>query len=121
MSIHRWAKSRDSNELQIVEALEQLGAWVVRLDTPCDLLVGWRGTNTLLEVKDPKRVARKDQAAQAQWRAGWPGQVAVVTSAAEALVAVGAAVGMESAGVARSLPADGDHSPAGSPGRAGEP
>ena len=92
MSIHRWAKSRDSNELQIVEALEAIGAWVVRLDTPCDLLVGWRGKNWLLEVKHPKRVSRKDQAAQAQWRAGWPGQVAVVTTVDEALAAVGASL-----------------------------
>ena len=90
MSLYRRAKTRDGNEVDVVEALEALGAWVVRLDLPCDLLVGWRGMNLLIEVKQPHRVTkagkiRADQPAQAEWLRCWPGQVAVVTTPEEAV------------------------------------
>ena len=52
MSLSRRAKRRDENEPDVVQALELCGAYVVRLDTPCDLLVGFRGRWWLLEVKD---------------------------------------------------------------------
>jgi len=53
MGLARHSNQRDSNEKPIVRALRQLGATVHHLDKPCDLLVGYRGTNFLLEVKLP--------------------------------------------------------------------
>ena len=51
MSLNRYAKKRDANELEIVQALEVLGFSVERLDTPVDLLVGKFGVTLLVEVK----------------------------------------------------------------------
>ena len=51
MGLHSYANTRDTNEPQIVQALQKLGATVFRIDTPCDLIVGVRGRTVLLEVK----------------------------------------------------------------------
>jgi len=51
MALARHANQRDTNEPQIVKALQKLGASVYRIDTPCDLIVGVRGRTVLLEVK----------------------------------------------------------------------
>jgi len=48
----RYAQKRDSNEAEIVQALEAIGATVQRLDI-FDLLVGYRGRSHLIEVKNP--------------------------------------------------------------------
>lgn len=53
MSINRYAARRDENEQAVVDALEAAGASVTRLGQPMDLLVGYQGRNTLLEVKKP--------------------------------------------------------------------
>lgn len=53
MSINRHAKARDANERAIVEALRHAGAYVVQLDKPLDLLVGFRGIWHVIEVKMP--------------------------------------------------------------------
>lgn len=39
MSLNRYAKQRDITEAPIVQALEQAGFQVFKLDKPCDLLV----------------------------------------------------------------------------------
>lgn len=52
MSLNRFDKRRDANEPEIVEALRRCGAGVWRLDTPADLLVGFRGRFVTMEVKD---------------------------------------------------------------------
>ena len=86
MSLNRYAKKRDENESEIVKALRQIpGVDVYPLDRPCDLLIGYRARNILLEVKMPGRADRKDQLQQREWRVHWPCQIQVVTSIDEAV------------------------------------
>ena len=93
----RRAAKRDDNEAAIVIALERAGATVARLSGPDlpDLLVGYRGTNTLMEVK---RAAGKKGGTsgrellpgQAAWHATWRGAPPVVVRGPiEALRAIG--------------------------------
>lgn len=82
----RYAAKRDHNEPDIVRALEQVGATVLRIDE-IDLIVGWRGSNYLLECKS--RRGRLTEA-QIKLRATWRGQYTVVRSVDEALKAIGA-------------------------------
>lgn len=79
---------RDANETEIVKALRALpGTSVVQLDAPLDLLVGRRGVNLLLEVKDgskppsKRRLTDKEQA----FFDSWEGQRAVVEDPGEAV------------------------------------
>lgn len=95
MSLARQAKRRDANEPEVVEALEACGAYVIRLDVPCDLLVGFRGKFFALEIKDSSKPAYERILTHGQiafrndcLRHGLP--FAVVTSVSEALAAVGA-------------------------------
>jgi hypothetical protein len=60
VSINRYARKIDVNQPAIVDALRTAGARVWLLSRPFDLLVGFRGRFTVLEVKATKRV-RKDQ------------------------------------------------------------
>lgn len=92
VSLNRYAKRRDANESEIVEALEKVGATVERLDTPADLLVGWHGPrhlhrrNYLIEVKMPgARLTR----AQERFHEAWRGQICVVHNVYEALCVIG--------------------------------
>lgn len=82
MSLNRYAKRRDANEPEIIEALEKAGCTVHRLDTPCDLLVGKGARNFLVEVKVPGgRLTRQ----QKDFIRDWRGQIRIVESAEEAL------------------------------------
>lgn len=83
----RYGRSRDHNEPAIVEALEAIGCDVVRLDWPCDLIVGYRARNIMLEVK-PEGSKRKDQQAQREWRKHWRGQIQVVETPEQAIYCV---------------------------------
>lgn len=91
----RRAAKVDRNQPEIVGALRAVGASVEPLHAVgkgCpDLLVGFRGVNHLLEVKDGDLPpsARKLTDAQADWHPAWRGQVAVVTNVDEALKAIG--------------------------------
>lgn len=80
---------RDANEPGIVSALEDIGCTVKRLHD-CDLLVGYRGRNLLLEVKDGSKPAsaRKLTPDQVIFRAEWRGQYDVVTSVEDAIATV---------------------------------
>lgn len=82
----RYRQRKDLNQPEIVSALEAIGCDVIVMHTPCDLLVGYRGRNLLLEVKRPK--GGKVTKAQAKWNAGWRGQRATVKTAEEAVQAV---------------------------------
>ena len=92
MGGRKYARKRDENELGIVLALEMVGATVVQLDKPVDLLVGFRGIDFQMEVKNgkqPKSWQRitPDQAEHIQ---AWQGrEVAVVTSIDHALKVIG--------------------------------
>ena len=81
----------DANQAVIVDALRDMGCTVQllhKVGQGCpDLLVGFRGANLLIEVKDGKKPpsARKLRPAQVEWHAGWKGQVAVAESVDDAL------------------------------------
>ncbi len=55
-----------------------------------DIVVGFRGLNVALEVKDGEKApsARALSADERDWHDTWPGQVAIVTSPEEAVMAV---------------------------------
>jgi hypothetical protein len=98
MSYHKRAAKVDGNQAEIVKVLREAGATVQPLHTVgsgCpDLLVGFRGRNYLLEVKDGRKPpsARKLTPDQKPWHEAWRGQARVVTNLFEALEAIGAAV-----------------------------
>lgn len=81
----------DANQSEIVAALRKCGASVQILSSVGrgvpDLIVGWRGVNYLMEVKDgtqppSRRSLTPDEQA---WHVRWSGQVAVVDSAEAAI------------------------------------
>ncbi len=94
----RTAAKVDANQSRIVSALRKVGASVQPLHAVgkgCpDLLVGWRGCNFLIEVKDGEKVASKQKlnADQCAWHGSWAGQVAVARSEDEALAVLAAFV-----------------------------
>ena len=87
----RTAARTDANQAEIVDALRQIGATVQPLHQVwrgCpDLLVGFRGVNILLEVKDGNKPpsARKLTLHEYAWHKDWRGQVAVVNSIEDAI------------------------------------
>ena len=90
----RRAARTDANQAAIVRALESLGCTVQSLaavggGVP-DLLIGWRGLNLLLEVKDGGKPPseRKLTPDQVRWHRDWRGQVAVVETVDDAIQAV---------------------------------
>jgi hypothetical protein len=87
----RRAAKVDANQGPIVEALRKVGASVQSLAAVgrgCpDLLVAYRGRNFLLEVKQLKGKMTPDQK---RWFVSWRGDVALVRSAHDALVVIGA-------------------------------
>lgn len=97
--MRKYAAKVDRNQPEIVAALRAVGASVQPLHTVGDgvpdLLVGYRGTDFLLEVKDglAQRSDQKLRATQVDWHKGWRGRPpAVVLSVADALAAIGAPV-----------------------------
>jgi len=87
----RYAARVDANQTQIVSALRAAGATVQSLSAVgqgCpDLLVGYQGTNILMEIKDGKKSPsdRKLTSDQIVWHSEWNGVVFLVTSVNEAL------------------------------------
>lgn len=86
--LKRYAARRDLAEPAIVDALVAVGANVIRLNQPVDLLVRFRNTWHVLEVKTPKK--RPDKRQQAQREFCLTNQVPYVRTPAEALKAIGA-------------------------------
>lgn len=80
-----YAKRRDANEPEIVNALKSIGCAVHRMDDPVDLLVGYRGKAHLIEVKTPRGSLTDSQI---EFIADWPGDVHVVTTAEQAIEVV---------------------------------
>ena len=84
----------DGNHAEVVKALTAAGMKVQSLATigkGCpDLLVGFRGLNVLLEVKDGAKPpsGRLLTADERGWLDTWPGYCPVVTSAEDAVNAV---------------------------------
>ncbi|CAB4132251.1 hypothetical protein UFOVP259_3 [uncultured Caudovirales phage] len=88
----RKAAKTDKNQTEVVNALRQVGASVQSLAAigkGCpDLLVGYRGINYLMEVKDGEKPpsARELTIDQIDWHNVWRGSVHVVKSTDEALL-----------------------------------
>jgi hypothetical protein len=83
MSLNRYAKKRDISEPEIVSALTKCGFTVERLDTPCDLLCGFRGRTFLVECKSGKKKLNDNQE---RFISGWRGSdVVVLRNAQEAI------------------------------------
>lgn len=83
MSLLRHNPRRDANEKPIVDALRQMGASVVRLDKPVDLVCGYRGATHLVEVKTHNG---KLTAPQAKFIDEWRGsEVTILRSVEDAL------------------------------------
>lgn len=84
----------DRNQSEIVSALRRVGASVEPLHAVGkgvpDLLVGFRGKNFLLEVKDEQKPpsARKLTPDQVRWHESWRGQKDVVKNVDEALAVI---------------------------------
>lgn len=70
MKRRAFAKKRDENEADIVDALEAIGCHVTRMDKPVDLLVGYRSRTFLIEVKVDKGKLTEDQR---EFFAAWNG------------------------------------------------
>lgn len=94
----RRAANVDRSQPAIVAALRKVGASVECLHAVgkgCpDLLVGWRGRNFLLEVKnedDPPSAQRLNKTQEA-WHGSWAGHVCVVRSPDEALAVLAASL-----------------------------
>ena len=90
----RRAAKIDDNQNEIVKALRQSGASVQTLaavgqGVP-DILVGYRGRNLCVEIKDGGKCPskRKLTADQVKWHSEWKGQVCVVESVDEAVALI---------------------------------
>lgn len=86
----------DHNQNTIVQQLRQVGATVQSLSTigkGCpDILVGFRGNNFLLEIKNPEQAmsARKLTPDEEKFFETWEGQKAIIETIDQALKAIGA-------------------------------
>ena len=84
----------DDNQKEIVKALRTLGCSVQHLHSVgagCpDLLVGYKGFNILLEVKDGNKSPSQQKLTPDQviWHRDWRGHVDVVNSSEQAILAV---------------------------------
>lgn len=91
----RRAAKTDANQAEIVADLRAVGATVQPLHAVgkgCpDILVGWRGRNVLIEIKDGSRVPseRRLNDIQVDWHAAWRGQVAVAENSEQAMAIIG--------------------------------
>jgi Holliday junction resolvase len=90
------AARTDHNQTEIVNALRKLGCSVAVTSAlgkgfP-DLVVGWRGRNYLLEIKDGKKTASKRKLTpdEQKFHDFWLGEVKVVESVDDAYRAVNA-------------------------------
>lgn len=87
----RRAAKTDANQAEVVKAFRQIGATVQILSAVgkgCpDVLVGFRGVNVLVEIKDGSKVpsAQKLTADQVGWHEAWAGQVCVANSITDAV------------------------------------
>ena len=84
----------DDNQKEIVKALRTLGCSVQHLHgvgAGCpDLLVGYKGFNILLELKDGNKSPSQQKLTPDQiiWHRDWRGHVNVVNSSEQAIIAV---------------------------------
>lgn len=90
----RRAAKVDANQAEIVRSLRALGATVQSLamvGKGCpDILIGYRGTNFLCEIKDGRKPesAQKLTPHEIAWHDSWGGQVVIVRSVDDAIALV---------------------------------
>lgn len=60
------AKKRDNVEPDLIKLAQKLGAWLIKLDEPCDWLMWYRGHWGLVEIKDPSCEGHADEFTPAQ-------------------------------------------------------
>ncbi len=60
------AKRRDLCEPELIKLARTLGAWMIKLDEPCDWLMWYRGSWELVEIKDPSCEDHADEFTPAQ-------------------------------------------------------
>jgi len=90
------AKRVDSNQAAIVETFRSVGATVQHLHVigrGCpDILVGFRGVNYLVEIKDGSKPPSKRQLTpdEIEWHRLWRGQISIVKNNDDALRLIGA-------------------------------
>ncbi len=84
MVLPKYAASKDVNENEIVVALKAIGCQVESIGRPVDLLVGYKGFNYLIEVKQ-ENTYYKGTEEQRDWIKGWKGQVRVCSTPEEAI------------------------------------
>lgn len=79
---------RDANEPEIIRMLREVGATVQPLSIPGapDLLVGWRQSNMLMEVKTLKGTLTEDER---DWHDRWRGRIHIVRTIEDALSILG--------------------------------
>lgn len=81
----------DANQKEIVEALRKIGCTVQILSSVgkgCpDILIGFRGSNYLAELKDGKKPKSEQKLTpdQIKWHSLWNGQVNVINSVEDAI------------------------------------
>ena len=92
--MYRTRVKRDGNHAAIVAALEKAGATVLDLAAvgggAPDILVGFRGVNTLIEIKDPSQSKRdtKLRDNQVEWHDAWKGRKPAVAMTPEAALVI---------------------------------
>ena len=86
---YRYKKKRDKSEPIIKAALEAYGCTVWPMDTPVDLLVGYRGRNHLVECKTLKSEGGKDKPTELQLKFAdnWNGELYYTLHTAEDVTA----------------------------------
>lgn len=86
----------DANQPKIVKALRAVGASVAHIHMVGgglpDIIVGYRGVNYLMEIKDGSKPPSKRRLTldEQSWHDNWWGSVVVVNNEDEALRAIGA-------------------------------
>lgn len=92
----RYAARVDDNQKRIVQDLRSVGCSVTPLHMVGkgfpDIVVGYRGVNYLIEIKDGNKSPsqRRLTPDEFRWHARWNGQVAIAKNSDEALRIVGA-------------------------------
>ncbi len=89
MPMPKYAAKADANRAEIVAALKAVGASIVDLRKPLDLLVGYRGVTYPMEVKN-RDGKNKDTPTQLKFYAEWRGNWLKVWTVEDALRGIGA-------------------------------
>ena len=96
MSKHRYAAKIDKNQPEIVKALRKINGVTVQLGMD-DILVGYKGANYWIEIKEPETASNvtgevqpsKIKSSQHKLVAEWKGQYSIVHDIDQILTIIG--------------------------------